>query len=169
MIAHIEPNAASLAAIEGNYNAIPHDPVLPVDGVAAKFPLAKILYAQGSPYAENAAIIVPRTQLHAAAGSSSEGLKAEYFDNANFTGTPAVTRIDKQIDFDWNGASPAPGKINYGAFSVRWTGTIQAPAAGDYQITRIMSYCQSCTGRHISPIPSRPRKGLSRLSRQQNS
>jgi beta-glucosidase len=143
-IAVVGPNAASLAAIEGNYNAVPRDPVLPVDGLAAKFPNTKILYAQGSPYAENAAIVIPRTQLHPAAASSVEGLKAEYFDNDNFTGTPAVTRTDKQIDFDWNGASPVPGKINYRAFSVRWTGTLQAPAAGDYQITGIMSHCTPC-------------------------
>ncbi|WP_371417419.1 glycoside hydrolase family 3 C-terminal domain-containing protein [Granulicella sp. S190] len=143
-IAVVGPNAASLAAIEGNYNAIPRDPVLPVDGIAAKFPLAKILYAQGSPYADNAATVIPRSQLRVAAGSSAEGLKAEYFDNDIFTGAPAVTRTDKQIDFDWNGASPAPGKINYRAFSVRWTGTIQVPAAGDYEITGIMAHCNPC-------------------------
>ena len=143
-IAVIGPNAASLAAIEGNYNAIPRDPVLPVDGLAAKFPNAKILYAQGSPYAENAATIIPRTQLRAAAGSAVEGLKGEYFDNDNLTGPPAVTRTDKQIDFDWNGASPIPGKINYRAFSVRWTGTMQAPAAGDYQISGILAHCNPC-------------------------
>jgi beta-glucosidase len=143
-IAVIGPNAASLAAIEGNYNAIPRDPVLPVDGLAAKFPHAKILYAQGSPYAENAATIIPRTQLRTAAGSSVEGLKGEYFDNDKLTGPPTVTRTDKQIDFDWNGASPIPGKINYRAFSVRWTGTIQAPAAGDYQISGILAHCNPC-------------------------
>jgi beta-glucosidase len=144
-IAVIGPNAASLPAIEGNYNAIPRDPVLPVDGLAAKFPNAKILYAQGSPYAENAAIVIPRTQLRAASGSPIEGLKGEYFDNDSFTGTPAVTRADKEIDFDWNGASPSPGVINYRAFSVRWTGTIQVPAPGDYQLTGIMAHCSPCS------------------------
>jgi beta-glucosidase len=143
-IAVVGPNAASLAAIEGNYNAVPRDPILPVDGIAAKFSNATILYAQGSPYAENAAIVIPRTQLHPATDSLAEGLKAEYFDNDNFSGTPTLTRTDKQIDFDWNGASPAPGKINYRAFSVRWTGTLQAPVAGDYQITGIMAHCNPC-------------------------
>jgi beta-glucosidase len=143
-IAVIGPNAASLAAIEGNYNAIPRDPVLPVDGIAAEFPHAKILYAQGSPYAENAAIIIPRTQLHATPGSAVEGLKAEYFNNDSFSGAPIVTRTDKQIDFDWNGASPVPGRVNPKAFSVRWTGTLQAPAAGDYEITGIVAHCSPC-------------------------
>jgi beta-glucosidase len=55
-IAVIGPNAASLAAIEGNYNAVPKDPVMPVDGIAHEFPTAKVLYAQGSSYAEGAPV-----------------------------------------------------------------------------------------------------------------
>jgi beta-glucosidase len=35
-IAVIGPNAASLTALEGNYNAIPSHPVLPVDGIAGR-------------------------------------------------------------------------------------------------------------------------------------
>jgi beta-glucosidase len=143
-IAVIGPNAASLAAIEGNYNAIPRDPVLPIDGLATEFPHAKILYAQGSPYAENAAIVIPRTQFHPTSGSSAEGLKGEYFDNNSLSGAPTVTRTDKQIDFDWNGASPAPGRVNPREFSVRWTGTLQVPAAGDYEITGIVAHCAPC-------------------------
>jgi beta-glucosidase len=146
-IAVIGPNAASLAAVEGNYNAVPRNPVLPVDGLAAKFPSSKIVYAQGSPYAENAAIVIPRTQFRTAAGSSVEGLKGEYFDNADLSGTPAFTRSDKQVDFDWNGASPATddtAKLNPRGFSVRWSGTIQAPAAGDYEVTGILAHCNPC-------------------------
>jgi beta-glucosidase len=143
-IAVIGPNAASLAAIEGNYNAIPRDPVLPVDGLITEFSHAKILYAQGSPYAENAAIVIPRTQFRVSSGSSVEGLMAEYFDNDSVSGPPVVTRTDKQVDFDWNGASPVPGRINPNTFSVRWTGTLQVPAAGDYEITGIVAHCTPC-------------------------
>ncbi len=67
-IAVIGPNAAELSAIEGNYNAVPKDPVLPVDGIIKQFSSPKVLYAQGSPYAENASIIIPRTQFRTAAG-----------------------------------------------------------------------------------------------------
>ena len=65
-IAVIGPNAAELSAIEGNYNAVPKNPTLPLDGIIKEFHSAKILYAQGSPYAENAAIVIPRTQFRAA-------------------------------------------------------------------------------------------------------
>ncbi|HEY0161651.1 MAG TPA: glycoside hydrolase family 3 N-terminal domain-containing protein, partial [Edaphobacter sp.] len=120
-IAVVGPNAAELSALEGNYNAVPKDPVMPVDGVIREFHSAKVVYAQGSPYAENAPIVIPRTQLRTAAGSSVEGLKGEYFANDKFEGKPVLSRVDKQINFDWNSTSPSPA-IDPKAFSVRWTG-----------------------------------------------
>ncbi len=143
-IAVIGPNAAELSALEGNYNAVPKNPMLPIDGIVKQFSSSKVLYAQGSPYAENAPIVIPRTQFRAAAGSSEEGLKAEYFNNDSLTGPPAFTRVDKQIDFDWNSTSPDPAKLDAKAFSVRWTGTLQAPAPGDYEVTGILAHCYPC-------------------------
>jgi beta-glucosidase len=143
-IAVIGPNAAELSAIEGNYNAVPKDPLLPVDGIIRQFRAATVLYAQGSPYAENASIVVPRTQFRNAAGSDVEGLKGEYFNNDSLTGTPALVRVDKQIDFDWNSTSPDPARLDPKAFSVRWTGTMQAPAPGDYEVTGMLAHCYPC-------------------------
>jgi beta-glucosidase len=143
-IAVIGPNAAELSAIEGNYNAVPKNPTFPLDGIIKQFPKSKVLYAQGSPYAENAPIVVPRTQLRTAQGSNEEGLKAEYFNNDSLTGPPVLTRVDKQIDFDWNSTSPDPAKLDPKAFSVRWTGTLQAPVPGDYEVTGILAHCYPC-------------------------
>ncbi|WP_238398363.1 glycoside hydrolase family 3 C-terminal domain-containing protein [Edaphobacter sp. 12200R-103] len=142
-IAVIGPNAAELAAIEGNYNAVPKNPVMPVDGIIREFPATKVVYAQGSPYAENAPIVIPRTQFRTGKGSSTEGLKAEYFSNDSFQGKPALVRVDKQINFDWNSASPAAA-VDARAFSVRWTGTLQAPAPGDYELTATLAHCYPC-------------------------
>jgi beta-glucosidase len=142
-IAVIGPNASELSALEGNYNAVPKDPVFPVDGIAHEFSTAKILYAQGSPYAQNGPIVIPRTQYRDAPGSSTQGLHAEYFANDTFTGEPVLTRVDQQINFDWNSASPAPS-LDPKSFSVRWTGTIQAPAPGDYPITASLAHCYPC-------------------------
>ncbi len=61
-----------------------------------------------------------------------DGFKAEYFNNSNLSGTPALVRTDKRIDFDWGEGSPAP-EVNPDNFSVRWTGEFTAPAAGSYQ------------------------------------
>lgn len=142
-IAVIGPNAAELSAIEGNYNAVPKNPMMPVDGIIQEFRTAKVVYAQGSPYAENAPIVIPRTQLRTATDSNVEGLKAEYYANDKFEGKPALVRVDKQIDFDWNSASPAPS-LDAKAFSVRWSGTLQAPAPGDYELTANLAHCYPC-------------------------
>lgn len=142
-LAVIGPNAAELSAIEGNYNAVPKNPVMPVDGITREFSNAKVLYAQGSPYAEGAPIVIPRTQFRVAPGSKVEGLKAEYFANAQFEGKPILVRADKQINFDWNSASPSP-LLDPKAFSVRWTGTLEAPAPGDYEITASLAHCYPC-------------------------
>src|SRR6266702_3094681 len=142
-IAVIGPNAASLSAIEGNYNAVPSHPVLPLGGMEKKFGAANILYAQGSPYVAELALPVPRTILHPAKGDAKFGLKGEYFDNIDLSGTPAFTRVDEQVDFDWNAASPAPSLKSSG-FGVRWTGTITAPKPGDYEFTFQLAHCYPC-------------------------
>ena len=142
-IAVVGPNAASLTGLEGNYNAIPKDPVLPVDAIAAEFKGAKVLYAQGSPYAEGVSLPAPRTLFHTAASGSVEGLTGEYFANETFTGKPVATRVDKQIDFNWNAAKPMDA-VPAEHFAVRWNGTIAAPAAGDYKFLVKLGDCYPC-------------------------
>ena len=143
-IAVIGPNAASLAAIEGNYNAIPSHPSLPVDGLEqALRGKAQIAYAQGSPYVDGLPILAPRSVLRPTQGSQENGLKGEYFANPDFSGTPALTRVDKQIDFDWDAASPGPG-VPARNFSVRWTGFFKPPAPGKYRLSIRRLGCWQC-------------------------
>ena len=142
-IAVIGPNAAALSAIEGNYNAVPRRPGLPVDALAAEFKGAKILYAQGSSYADGVAVPLPRTLLHPGPNASEQGLKAEYFASDSFDGAPVATRTDKQIDFDWNSASPVPG-APADHFAVRWSGTITAPEPGSYDFSMRLAHCYPC-------------------------
>jgi beta-glucosidase len=143
-IAVIGPNAATLAAIEGNYNAIPSHPSLSLDGIEQVLQgRASVVYAEGSAYVDGLAAVLPRTALHPDEGSREEGLKGQYFSNPNFSGTPAVTRVDKQIDFDWNAASPVPG-LPISGYSVRWTGTFTAPAPGKYELAIRRRSCYRC-------------------------
>jgi beta-glucosidase len=140
-IAVIGPNAASLAALEGNYNAVPSDPISPLEGMRrALAGKAKVLYAQGSTYVEPLPVPVPENVLQT---NGQDGLRGDYFATPDFTGKPVLTRTDRQIDFDWNGASPSAG-VPEKSFSVRWTGTITPPAPGDYQLTLTLAHCYPC-------------------------
>jgi beta-glucosidase len=136
-LAVVGPNAASLIALEGNYNGTPSHPVLPVDGIMHEFPNAKVVYAQGSPYVEGLSLPVPRTALQ---------VKGEYFANTTFAGPPVVTREEHGIDFDWNAAAPVPG-VPANAFSVRWAGTLAVPAPGDYSFNVDIADCYPCQDR----------------------
>ena len=142
-IAVIGPNAASLAAVEGNYNGIPSHPDLPIDGMRAEFSGAKILYAQGSAYVGELPVPLPETALHPAADSNEAGLKGEYFASSDLQGQPVLTRTDRRIDFDWDAASPAPG-VPAKDFGVRWSGTMQVPAPGDYPFNIQLGDCYPC-------------------------
>jgi beta-glucosidase len=142
-IAVIGPNAASLAALEGNYNGVAVNPEMPVDAIKAAFPQAHIVYEQGSLYTEGFDVPAPRTLFRPAADSKVEGLKAEYFTGDQFAGKPAMTRVDPQLDFDWSAVSPLPGNPE-GGFSVRWTGVIVPPAPGSYTFRLNFGRCRPC-------------------------
>lgn len=62
---------------------------------------------------------------------SRNGLVGEYFNNLNWSGSPAMTRVDQNLSFEWKDGSPASGVVN-GDFSARWTGYFVAPTTGNY-------------------------------------
>jgi beta-glucosidase len=148
-IAVIGPNAGSLSALEGNYNAVPRDPEMPIDSFRAALPGSHTLYAQGSPYADGVPLPVPRSLLHPSANNREEGLKAEYFARPEagsatlFQGKPVLTRVDRQIDFDWNSAAPVEG-LKQNSFAVRWTGVFVPPEARELVFQVRLAHCYPC-------------------------
>ncbi len=142
-IAVIGPNAASLAALEGNYNGTPIDPVTPLAAMK-KFAASKhlrVLDAQGSPYVEELSLPVPPSAFHS---GHAEGLSVRYFSGTEFLGT-AVNATTPNIDVNWDAASPVPqSNISAKAFSARWTGSFTAPAPDDYQFQVVLPGCWPC-------------------------
>jgi beta-glucosidase len=64
-------------------------------------------------------------------GEITQGLQAQYFTSNDLSGTPAVTRFDNQINFDWD-IDPIPVSTNQQQFSARWTGQITPAYSSDY-------------------------------------
>jgi beta-glucosidase len=58
-------------------------------------------------------------------------LTARYYANTSWSGDPALTRVEADVDTDPSGGVPAPGLPPNG-WSVRWSGTFTAPTTGDY-------------------------------------
>lgn len=88
---------------------------------------ANVVYEEGVPLIVKGQII-PSKYLFTP-DEAQNGLKGEYFNNRNLEGTPALTRIDSQLEFDWPWA-PGDG-VNVDDFSIRWTGFLKSDQALD--------------------------------------
>jgi hypothetical protein len=62
---------------------------------------------------------------------TTTGLKAEYFNNKDLSGTPSLTRTDATVNFDWGSGNPG-SPINSDNFSVKWSGQIQPSYSENY-------------------------------------
>lgn len=69
-------------------------------------------------------------------GNNGTGLRAEYFNNTGLSGAPVLIRVDQQVNFIWNAASPG-SVIRADNFSARWTGKVEAPVTGSYVFSTV--------------------------------
>lgn len=130
-IAVIGPNADEVQVLLGNYNGQPSRATTPLAGIRQRVsPQTKVLYALGTTLTEVSAVPVPATFLRGPEGES--GLKAEYFSNKELKGGPVLTRIDREVDFDWGMMNPVPG-VPADDFSARWTGKLVPAITGKYR------------------------------------
>jgi len=141
-IAVIGPEAELVQSLQGNYNGPPPSPVYPLTGIEHRFPSAAIHYAQGSTLVEGLAMPIEHTALHPASGSG-DGLTGTYFNSNDLTGTPVLTRTDRNINFNWDKTVPIPG-LQRNNYSVRWDGTFTPPGPGDYKLGVRINYCYAC-------------------------
>lgn len=134
-IAVIGPNADDVDVLLGNYNGFPSHAVTPLEGIRrAVSEKTKVISVRGAALTSVDALPIPSSSLAPAGGAASEhGLRAEYFANRDLSGTPALTRVDPEVSFDWGVGSPA-AEIPVDNFSARWTGKLVAPVSGTYAL-----------------------------------
>jgi hypothetical protein len=71
-----------------------------------------------------------------AANPPTGNWSASYWNNRSPQGSPAVTRSESEINYDWGSGSPAPS-IDNDNWSARWTSNINFPA-GTYRFVATM-------------------------------
>ena len=130
-IAVVGPLADQTEVLLGNYSGTPSRAVSALAGIRRQFPNAQICFSPGTEFLRDVLVPVPASQLSSPDGKP--GLKAEYFRGQQLGGSPVLTRIDKEVNFEFGGDSPGPG-VGGTNFSVRWTGTLAANASGSYKI-----------------------------------
>jgi beta-glucosidase len=109
--------------------------VTPLEGIRQQFGNSKVQYALGATYTSTTLALVDSNVLVPPDGEG-EGLLAEYFDNPDFQGQPKLHRVELRVYFDANMEEPALlAAIGDNKYSIRWTGTLIPPTAGDYVIS----------------------------------
>jgi len=154
-IAVIGADADNASAAGGGSGLVaPTSTVSPLDGIRTRAGEGiTVVHAPGTDPVSAAALLpgphpVPASVLTPPPGGPGvEGLLAEYWNNPAFDGDPALTRTEPHVDLNFgffvysgfNAGSPnlppipASSIAGQGARpSVRWTGTLTAPATGDY-------------------------------------
>jgi beta-glucosidase len=154
-------DARSIAVIGGNANAAisqggashvtPTYTVPILEGLRDRAPAgADVEWARGTDPVGPTSMLgggaaVPSSVLAPSEDSRRTGLRTQYFRNADLSGAPFVTRDELNVAFELGfiGGSPAYASL-YGserrptpgdARSARYTGTITAPADGEYRFT----------------------------------
>jgi beta-glucosidase len=130
-IAVIGPLADQTEVLAGNYSGTPSRAVSALQGILRQFPNAQISFSPGTEYLRDVLLPIPASLLTTADGKP--GLQAEYYLGQQLAGLPVLTRIDKDVNFEFGGDSPGPG-LKGTDFSARWSGTLSVDASGSYQV-----------------------------------
>ena len=131
----VAPSADNPIGLLGNYNGISSKQVTPLEGITRQFSSATVQSALGTTYAANTPALISASVLTPPDGNG-QGLLAEYFDNPDFQGQPKLSRNEPRVYFDADMEEPAVlAAVNGGRYSIRWTGTLTPPAAGDYVLS----------------------------------
>jgi beta-glucosidase len=127
-IAVVGPLADQTDVLAGNYHGTPLHPVSALDGLRAEFPDAQIVFEPGTDFLRQAEP-VPTEALSTPDGQP--GLRGQYWRNADFSGDPALTRVDAKLAFERNAPAALPGAETV---SSRWTGFLTSPQDATYKI-----------------------------------
>ena len=134
-IAVIGPSADDPVGLLGNYNGISSRQVTPLEGITKQFAKAGVQYALGATYTAATPALVSSNVLTTPDGKGP-GMLAEYWDNPDFQGPPALRRTEPRVYFDSFMEEPAVmAAIKGDKYSIRWTGTLAPPATGGYVVS----------------------------------
>jgi beta-glucosidase len=115
----------------GGYSGPGNGVVTLLQGIQKRAGNVKVNYAFGSDRNENEWKIIPSVNLKTQDGK--QGLSAEYFDNVELIGKPALVRNDAQLNFHWTLYGPHESLGN-NFYSARWSGYISSPKSEKIKI-----------------------------------
>jgi beta-glucosidase len=134
-LAVIGPNANDADVMLANYHGFPTHVVTPLEGLKNKLKDTRIVYAKGSRHAEEVPSldVIGEQYFYTDVNATQHGINAVYYNNSSFSGKPAMSRTDKNIDFYWINNAPEKD-FDQSDFSAKWSGYIKAPVSGKYSM-----------------------------------
>lgn len=118
----------------GGYSGEGNEKVNIFQGLQSLLPRTKIRYSPGVPRHTKQYAIVPDYVLSHTDGTKKiNGLKGSYYKSIDFSDAPVLQRSDKTINFHWTLYGPDE-RLPNDFYSVRWTGTLRAPATGSFNV-----------------------------------
>lgn len=131
-IAVIGPNADNPLAVLGNYNGVPTRIVTPLVGIQEKVgDQVDILYERGVSFTDDTLLVYQDIQQQVQ-WNGQPGIQAEYFDNPDLKGTPALVRREPRIDHLWVEGAPVGGSLTANQFSARYSMQFTATEEGPF-------------------------------------
>jgi beta-glucosidase len=129
-IAVIGPNADNQFAVLGNYNGIPSEIVTALQGIRRKLGNDVIVqYERGTNYV-NDTIFQYNDITNQLSWEGKKGFQASYFSNKELSGEPALTRIENNVDYNWQEGELVADKFKAYSFSARWSTDFKADKTG---------------------------------------
>jgi beta-glucosidase len=129
-IAVIGPNASPAVTGAGGSSLVdPFHPVSLLDGI--KTLMGDEVVLRHAPGVQMASEVFGGTPFTIDPEGTKPGALGEYFNNTEMKGTPALTRVDRHIFFDWGEGSYADGQP-VDEFSAHWSAYYTPRRSGSY-------------------------------------
>lgn len=115
------PNADNPISVLGNYNGTPSEIVTPLQGIKNKIGKGtEIVYERATTFT-NDTLLAYKDVSSFYSINGSKGVKAEYFSNKELSGTPVITRMEKDVNHDWQEGEIVVKQMKAYNFSARYT------------------------------------------------
>ncbi len=100
-IAVVGPNVNNELAVLGNYSGTPSEIVTPLKGIQNKLgKQVNVMYEQGVNFT-NDSLFTSFTGIQCFSWQGQNGFAAEYFNNRQLKGQPFTTRVEPEVNHEW--------------------------------------------------------------------
>jgi len=130
-VAFLGPNADTYNTGGGSSRTTPFHSISTFEAFKQLAKGVEVNYTMGIP---SLSYLASKSVFYTAPGGTTQGLKAEYFNNQTLSGEPTGSRIEQAVSHEWV-QTPSVDGIGQDHFSVRWTGVIRPTQTENYKFS----------------------------------